>query len=259
MPIDLTKVEREPPFAGDVQAELAALRARLATSQRAQIAHKRTMIVLVEGWVGSGKKAALTRMVGSWDPCHVRTATVRPQTALSGRHWLAPYWTELPKGGDTTIYYPSWYRTIVEQRLDGGLDGKAWGRACDEINEFEAQQRDHGTLLVKLFFHLTAERQAEVLRERQEDAWLRHLLSKGAARALSHRDELSGIINDVFKQTDTRWAPWRLIDGNDEMSASIAALGAMAEAMEKAMPAIPPVEGETVVAFRHSRASSPAA
>ena len=40
----------------------------------------------------------------------------------------------------------------------GNLDDKRWARAIDEINEFEAQQRDHGTMIAKLFFHVTPER-----------------------------------------------------------------------------------------------------
>jgi hypothetical protein len=57
----------------------------------------------------------------------------------------------------------------------------------------------------------------------------------------------------MFRLTDTRWAPWKVIDGNDMTSATIAALTAIADMYEKAMPAEPPAVGETVVDFRHSR------
>jgi hypothetical protein len=40
--------------------------------------------------------------------------------------------------------------------------------------------------------------------------------------------------------TDTRWSPWRFINGNDEGDAVATALSAIAEAWEKAMPAEPP-------------------
>ena len=39
----------------------------------------------------------------------------------------------------------------------GRIDEKALARAFDEINEFEAQQRDYGTLIVKLYFDVSAE------------------------------------------------------------------------------------------------------
>ncbi len=234
---------------------MRSLRLRLAQSQLSQIVNRRRVIIILEGWVGSGKKTALRRMVGSWDPCNVDTVCVgRTANHDSDRHWLAPYWANLPGAGNTAIFYPSWYRRIAEMRLDGKLDDKQFARACDEINEFEAQQRDHGTLIVKLFFHMTADRQAAVMRERQSDPWMHHLLSPGAAEAMSRRDDLIAIIDDIFAQTDTRWAPWTVVNGNDEAGASIQSLDVLAAALEKAMPTSPPADGETVIPFRHSRA-----
>lgn len=228
---------------------------RLAQAQLSQIVHRRRVIIILEGWVGSGKKTALRRMVGSWDSCHVDTVCAGQTTdSDTDRHWLAPYWANLPGAGNTAIFYPSWYRRIAEMRLDGKLDDKQFARACDEINEFEAQQCDHGTLIVKMFFHMTAERQAAVLRERQNDSWLHHLMSKGAAEAMSRRDDLIAIIDDIFAQTDTRWAPWKVVNGNDEATSSSQSLETLAAALEKAMPSTPPAEGETVIPFRHSRA-----
>nr|WP_294846203.1 polyphosphate kinase [uncultured Sphingomonas sp.] len=256
MPIDLTKFEWGVPFDGDAEGTLRDLRDRLSQAQLAQIVYRRRMIVLLEGWSGAGRKAALRQMVGSWDPSRVRTVVVPSSLDdEDDRHWMAPYWSNLPPASGTTIFYPSWYRRVAEQRLSGRLDDKQFARACDEINEFEAQQRDHGTLIVKLFFHIGAERQAAVLRERQDDPWRSHLLSRSAVKALGERDALIDIINDVFAQTDTRWAPWSVIDGNDELSATIRSKELLAAAMEKTMPKEPPSEGETVVPFRHSRAS----
>jgi polyphosphate kinase 2 (PPK2 family) len=45
---------------------------------------------------------------------------------------------------------------------------------------------------------------------------------------------------DMFARTNTRWAPWTVIDGNDKKSARIAALKAVAEALEAAVPVDPP-------------------
>ena len=256
MPIDLTQFERGAPFAGDSAEALATLQDQLARLQVAQIVHRKRAIILFEGWIGSGKKAALRRLVGAWDPSHVRVRSVAgADKADDDRHWLAPFWSRLPAAGDTTIFYRSWYRRIVEDRVAGRLDDKRWARACDEVNEFEAQQRDHGTLVAKLFFHVSAESQMATLRERQADPWLRHLLSQEDAAGLGQRDRTVEVLHDLFKQTDTRWAPWQVIDGNDETSGSIAALTTLADLFEKAMPAEPPAEGETVIQFPQQKSA----
>ena len=43
-------------------------------------------------------------------------------------------------------------------------------------------------------------------------------------------------MHDMFEFTDTRWAPWKVIDGNDKKSARIAAMTHVAETLEAALP-----------------------
>lgn len=258
MPIDLTEYERGVPFSGDAGEALEALQASLARLQLSQIVHRKRAIILFEGWMGSGKKSVLKRLVGSLDPTHVRVIRVAgSDEADDERHWLAPFWSRLPAAGDTTIFYRSWYRLIVEQRVLGNLDDKRWARAIDEINEFEAQQRDHGTMIGKLFFHVTPEKQAASLRTRQEDPWLRHLRDFQPIIGPNNRDRAHGVFQDLFAHTNTRWAPWTVIDANEETAGCITALTAIADQMQKAMPAEPPAMGETIVPFRQPKQSEP--
>jgi AMP-polyphosphate phosphotransferase len=254
VPIDLTEFERGAPFADDPAEALQALQDRIARLQMSQIVHRKRTIILFEGWTGSNKKSALKRLVGALDPTHVRVVGVGgADDADDDRHWLAPFWSRIPAAGDTTIFYRSWYRRIVEERVNGQLDDKPWARACDEVNEFESQQRDHGTLVIKLFFHVTAEKQVANLRERQDDPWQRHLLPAGAVASLNQRDQTVEVLHDLFAHTDTRWAPWKVIDANDRVTGCLAAMTVIAELMEKAMPAEPPALGDTVVQFRSAK------
>ena len=254
MPIELTDFERGEPFNGDTDAAIASLHDRLARLQLSQIVHRKRAIILFEGWTGSNKKNALKKLAGALDPTHVRVVNVgSSEDGDDDRHWLAPFWSKIPSAGDTTIFYRSWYRRMVEQRVRGKLDDKRWARACDEINEFEAQQRDHGTMIAKLFFHVTAERQAANLQAGQEDPWLRHLKDQQPVIGLGQRDQATAVLQDFFKQTNTRWAPWTIIDDNDAAAGCIAALTAVADQMEKAMPSEPPAMGETIVQFRNPK------
>jgi AMP-polyphosphate phosphotransferase len=252
VPIDLREFERGEPFGGNADAELAALLERLARLQLSQIVHAKRVIILFEGWVGAGKKAVLKRLVGALDPTYVNVVSVAgADEEDEGRHWLARFWSRLPAASETTIFYRSWYRLIVEQRMLGHFDDKRWARAIDEINEFEAQQLDHGTMIAKLFFHVTPERQAANLRARLEDPWLRHLRNFQPIVGPANRDRANDVLQDFFVHTNTRWAPWTVIDSNEPTAACVTALRAIADAMEKAMPAEPPATDDTVVSFRH--------
>lgn len=246
MSINLTEFERGEPFVGDVAAVLAALHERLARLQLAQIVHRRRAIIVFEGWPDAGKDA-LRRLTGMLDPCHATThATPTELEDSDERHWLAPFWGALPRPGHTTIFYRSWYARLLLARMGGANERKAFLRACDEVNEFESQQRDHGTLIIKLFFHVTEEVQRATLDRFEADSWRRHTVGPSDQRSLGRRNEITGVLHDIFAQTDTRWAPWRLIDANDVDAAAIAALGQIVELFDAAMPTAPPGEAEVI-------------
>ena len=246
MAIDLTRFEQGKPFSGDAPAALAALQARLVQLNRAQIAHGQRLIVLLEGWDGSGRKPILRQLLGALDPCQAAVhCAAAPVFAEEERHWLTPFWTRLPKAADTALYYGSWYRRPIEERALGAMDDAHWGRASDEINEFEAQQIDSGTLLVKLFFHVSAAVRDRRIGARAADPWQRGALG-GVQQA--DRDMVLAALHAMFAATDTRWAPWTVIDANDEAAAQVAALSAVADLLDKKLPKQPPAR-DTVVPF----------
>lgn len=239
MPIDLTKFERS---SGEPVASSMVLTDRLGRLQLAQVVHHRRAILVFEGWTGSGKRAAIRQLAASWDPCWF--ATHCPSTEEQDRHWLARFWALLPGAGHSQILNGSWYRHVVAERIAGRLTDKAWARRCDEINEFEAQQSDHGTLLVKLFFHVTEAIQDERLAERAGDPWQRWLGVEAPAPA--PRAIQQEVWTDLLSHTDTRWAPWTLIDANGADAGAGVALAAVTEAFEKVIPQEPPGEQRVV-------------
>ena len=143
---------------------------------------------MIEGSEGGGKRDFANMLGAALDPTHFAVTTVTPdrRRARDG-HWLARFWARLPEAGDTAIFYHSWYRRVLEDRLLGLVSDKEWKRAFDEINEFESQQRDYGTLIVKLFFHITDATQERRIAEREADEWRRHLIGPAEFRTPQSR------------------------------------------------------------------------
>ena len=221
------------------EASLLALREHLSELQLPQIIHGRRAIIIFEGPAGAGKKYALKQLAASFDPCHYAVHCTRHdrREAAEG-HWLARFWRQLPSAGSTAIFFRSWYRRVLDDRMLGLVEGKGVARAFDEINEFEAQQRDYGTLIVKLFFDVAPDVQAARLKQRSADPWRQVQRSDDLVQVGD--DGYAEALKDLRKHSDTRWSPWRLIDGNDEGAAAVAALTAIADAWAETMPAEPP-------------------
>ena len=225
--------------AGELDAELGALREHLGDLQLPQIAHGRRAVILFEGLEGAGKKQALRQLAAAFDPCHfaVHSTAYDRREAAEG-HWLARFWRQLPRAGDTAIFFRSWYRRVLDDRILGRTDETAVARAFDEINEFEAQQRDYGTLIVKLYFDVGVEVQERRLNERAGNPWMQATPREEPIR-VNDPAYLRGL-HDLRVHSDTRWSPWRMIDGSDERHAAMMALTAIADAWADAMPAETP-------------------
>ena len=123
---------------------------------------------------------------------------------------------------------------------------KDWKRAFDEINEFEAQQKDNGVTLVKLFLHITQAEQDERFQHRLNDPWKRWKTGKDDYRNRARRDDYLKAYHEMFERTDTRWAPWRVIDANNKKAARIAALTHIADVLEAAV-SMDPLEADPEV------------
>ena len=218
---------------------LAALRDHVGELQLPQIAHRRRAIILFEGLQGSAKKFALRQLTSAFDPCHFTVhSTGFDRREASEGHWLARFWRQLPSAGNTSIFFRSWYRRVLDDRVLGRTREQTIPRVFDEINEFEAQQRDYGTLLVKLYFDVSADVQEQRMARRRKSPWR----MRGADDDFIRADEpaYQSALEQLRANTDTRWSPWRTIDADDEQQAALAALEAIADAWSKAMPSGPP-------------------
>jgi polyphosphate kinase 2 (PPK2 family) len=241
MTIDLSEYEVGAPFEGDYDETLKALQERLSRILVAHIVHKRRAAIVFEGWDASGKGGAIKRLTAEWDPrAYCVWPIAAPTEAEKGRHFLWRFWTRLPAAGMIAIFDRSWYGRVLVERVEGFATEAEWQRAFDEINEFEAQQIDAGMTIVKLFMHVTAETEEKRLKARLEHPWKRWKIGPDDFRNLEKRKAYLAAMRDMFAHTNTRWAPWRIIDGNNKKAARIAALTAIADQLERSVPMEPP-------------------
>jgi len=218
--------------------DLALLREDIAQAQLAQIAHRRRVMILFEGPDGSGKKFALKQLAGALDPCHYSVISVcHDRREAADGHWLARFWRQLPAAGRTVLFFRSWYRKVLDDRLHGRIEDNALARAFDEINEFEAQQRDYGTLIIKLYFDVSSTVQRQRLAERAQNPW--RVAIAEPELVVSH-PLYPQAFEDLRDNSDTRWSPWTIINGDDESGAACVALSTILQSYRKSMPSEPP-------------------
>lgn len=241
MAINLADLEKGEPYPGDYDADLRLLQLRLARVQIAYREQGKTAIIACEGWDAAGKGGAIKRACAELDPRSLYVYPIgAPTTEEKAHHFLWRFWNRLPGAGEIAIFDRSWYGRVLVERVEGLCSETDVQRAYDEINEFEAQLAFNGIAVVKLFFHITQLEQDERLRDRLSQPWKRWKVNAEDFRNRARRDDYLAATADMFKLTDTHWAPWKAIDANDKQTARISALSHMAEQLEKKVSMDPP-------------------
>jgi AMP-polyphosphate phosphotransferase len=238
MTIDLSEFEKGAKFKGDFDKAVEALQKRLAELQALHIVHGCRTLIVVEGWDAAGKGGAIKRMTAYWDPRYFDVFPINaPTQEEKERHFLWRFWQKLPRKRSISVLDRSYYGRVLVERVEGYCSEAEWKRAFDEINEFEAQQKDNGTRVIKIFLHVTQEKQDKVLKERWETPSKQWKLTTDDFRNREKRADYLVAMEQMFDQTDTRWSPWKVIDGNDQKAARIQFLEHVIEQMAVHVPA----------------------
>ena len=244
MAINLSDYETGAGYDGDYKHDLADLQERISRLFVANYLHRRSAVIVCEGWDAAGKGGAIQRLVAECDPRHYRVWPIAaPTEEEHAHHYLWRFWQRLPSAGEIAIFDRSWYGRVLVERVEGLTSEAQWRRAYDEINEFEAQLASGGTLIVKLYFHVTQAEQDQRFRKRLEHPWKLWKVTAEDVRNRAKRADYLAALTDMFANTDTPWAPWTVIDGNDKKAARIAALTRVADALAAVLPGKPPTPG----------------
>jgi AMP-polyphosphate phosphotransferase len=203
-------------------------------------AKKRPVMVAFEGWDAAGKGGAIKRITEKMDP---RGYVVYPISAPQGedkaRHYLYRFWRRMPERGQIAIFDRTWYGRVLVERVEGFAEAQAWKRAYKEINSFERQLRDFGTILVKFWIHISPEEQLRRFEERRRIGYKAWKLTEEDWRNREKWERYQEAVEEMLVKTSTRTAPWILVEGNDKYWARVRILTRLVEALSKELDYVP--------------------
>jgi polyphosphate kinase 2 (PPK2 family) len=218
------------------ESELGPLQVHLRELELAIYQRRVPVIILYEGWDAAGKGGNIRRLTQRLDPrgYHVQPISA-PQGSETTHHYLWRFWRHVPKAGHITVFDRSWYGRVLVERVEGFATEAEWRRAYREINEFERQLVDFGTVLVKLFLHITPEEQLKRFEARKIDPFRHYKLTDEDWRNRDKWNQYQTAVLDMLHQTSTLSAPWTLVEGNCKRFARLKALRSVSSAIEAAL------------------------
>ena len=194
--------------------------------------------VVFEGWDASGKGGAIKRLITPLDLRHVRVAQFSAPTPDEKRHhFLGRFWPHLPGWGGMAVFDRSWYGRVLVERVEGFATVQEWERAYDEIAEFERSLAAEGTILIKVWMHISDEEQLRRFERRKRKPLKRWKLTEEDWRNREKRAEYEQAVEDMLERTDHEQAHWLLVEGDSKRWARVKVLETVIAEVESGMRA----------------------
>jgi PPK2 family polyphosphate:nucleotide phosphotransferase len=177
--------------------------------------HQRKLLVVLQGMDTSGKDGTVRHVMGAFDPAGVRVVSFKKPTDEELAHdFLWRVHAKTPGKGEVVVFNRSHYEDVLVVRVHELVPKNVWKKRYEQINEFERMMSENGTIIVKLFLHISKSEQKERLQERIDDPTKRWKFQHGDIDERKLWSEYRTAYEDALTKTSTSWAPWWIIPAN---------------------------------------------
>lgn len=220
------------------QKETARVGEELSELQEKLWAHGRTggdraVLLVLQGLDTAGKGGIVRHVVGMVDPQGVQiTSFGRPTEEELAHHYLWRIRRALPRPGRIGVFDRSHYEDVLVVRVDELVPQEVWEPRYEEINAFEQEIVESGTVLVKVALVISSVEQRARLRERLQRPDKHWKYNPGDIDVRARWDAYQEAYQAVFDRTSTESAPWYAVPADNKWYARLAVAQLLKEALE---------------------------
>lgn len=187
--------------------------------------NNKRVIIIFEGRDSAGKGGAIRRITQFLNPRPLKTVALRKPTQEERDQWyFQRYVTHLPKHGEILFFDRSWYNRAVVEPVNGFCTDKEYQKFMSEVNDFEKMIMDDDTILIKLYFSISKDEQLRRFTNLQNNPLKKWKYSLVDSKAQELWDIYTDYKKKMFEQTNTDYAPWKIIHANKKAPARFEAI-----------------------------------
>jgi polyphosphate kinase len=210
-------------FSGkEYERELARLHGELVKLQLWVVAKGLKVVVLFEGRDGAGKGGVIKAITERVSPRVYRVVALpAPTEREKSQMYVQRYMRHLPAAGEIVIFDRSWYNRAGVERVMEFCALEQVKRFLALTPAVEKAIVESGIILIKYWLEVSEEEQTRRLEARISDPRKVWKLSPMDLKSYSRWYDYSRARDDMFKATDTAWAPWHVVRSDDKRRARL--------------------------------------
>jgi len=201
-----------PALTQALAPELSDLQERLFASGRVSEADAKNVLVILQGMDTSGKGGVIRHVIGMVDPQGVKIKAFKAPTEDERKHpYLWRIERELPPPGAIGIFDRSQYEDVLVVRVRKLVEEAVWNARYDEINAWENELLDAGTILIKCFLHISSAEQKNRLLARLDDPTKHWKYNPGDIEERARWFAYVEAYQAMLERCSTQRAPWFVV------------------------------------------------
>ena len=204
------------------ERELKRLQIELVKLQMWIKEKKLKVVVIFEGRDAAGKGGVIKRITESLNPRICRVVALGSPSERDKTSWyFQRYVPHLPAGGEMVLFDRSWYNRAGVEHVMGFCTPAEYEEFLRTCPEFENMIIRSGIILIKYWFSVSDAVQEERFQGRLNDVTRSWKLSPMDIESRSKWVEYSHAKDAMFKHTDTKQAPWRVVRADNKKAARL--------------------------------------
>ena len=208
--------------AKDYERELGKLHGELVKLQLWVVAKGLKAVVVFEGRDGAGKGGVIKAITERVSPRVYRVVALpAPTEREKSQMYVQRYMRHLPAAGEIVIFDRSWYNRAGVERVMEFSTMDQVKRFLELTPAVEKAIIESGIILIKYWLEVSEEEQTRRLEARIDDPRKIWKLSPMDLKSYSRWYDYSRARDDMFKATDTSWAPWHVVRSDDKRRARL--------------------------------------
>jgi PPK2 family polyphosphate:nucleotide phosphotransferase len=247
--VDLSSIDpgSTPRFAGDKQAgrdRLKELRKELSDFQRRFWAEKQhSLLIVLQALDAGGKDGSIRKVFTAFNPQGTTVSGFGVPTEEELAHdYLWRIHARMPGKGRIGIFNRSHYEDVLVVRVRELVPEDVWGKRYDQINAFEEELAESGTVIVKFFLHISRDEQRDRFQKRLDNPDKRWKFSLGDLDVRKQWDAYRAAYEDALSRCSTEHAPWFVIPADHKWYRDLALAEVVAETGRRLDPQYPPAD-----------------
>lgn len=245
---------------------------KLALMQDKIYAHDEySVLILFQAIDAAGKDSSIKHVMSGLNPRGVRVTSFKTPSANELDHdYFWRHYITLPARGEIGIFNRSHYENVLVTKVHPefilnenlpainsikDIDGKFWKSRYEQINRFEKNLTENGTIIIKIFLNVSKEEQKKRFIERIDDPKKNWKFSIADVAERAHWDEYMKAYEEMLAATSTEDAPWFVVPADDKWFARLCLTGIITEHFEKMKFHYPKVSEEQKVKLQEVKAA----